>query len=225
MNAELIKDIIQWDIENWKNCIPIWNQVVQSPTPLKCIELGARNGGLSLWAALNNHQVICSDIESPELSSSLLHSKYNCSNLITYSAINALSIPYKNYFDIIFIKSILGRVSLEDNKLKQDAIKSCYNALKPGGKLLIAENLTASYLHKYTRKKFTKWGGKWNYLNLNELDVLFNDFSNFKYSTHGFLATFGRTEKQRKILGKLDNLINPIVPKEWNYLLIGIATK
>jgi hypothetical protein len=53
-----------------------------------------------------------------------------------------------------------------------------------------------------------------------------NEFKDVDYRTTGFLATFGRTEKQRSFLAKLDKLImNPILPKKWKYMMYGVAKK
>jgi hypothetical protein len=47
-----------------------------------------------------------------------------------------------------------------------------------------------------------------------------------KYTTVGFLGSFGRTARQRSLLGEIDNIIcDIIVPESWRYIIIGIAKK
>src|SRR5690606_19856240 len=98
----------------------------------ECLELGGRQGGLSLWLAVNGHHVICSDLDSPEAHASKLHSKYELNNRITYQAIDATEIPYENKFDLVVFKSILGGISRGGNdQRKQETIDQIYKALKP----------------------------------------------------------------------------------------------
>ena len=68
-------------------------------------------------------------------------------------------------------------------------------------------------------------GGEWNYLKINEIENDFVSFKNVQFITVGFLGAFGRNEKQRTILGKLDKFFEHLVPKRKRYILIGIAKK
>jgi 2-polyprenyl-3-methyl-5-hydroxy-6-metoxy-1,4-benzoquinol methylase len=227
MTKELITDIIEWDIDNWSKAIDFWEENIDLKTDtLTCLELGGRRGGLSLWLAVNHNEVICSDLNSPQEHASELHEKYSCSEYIEYRSIDATDIPFKNKFDIVVFKSILGGVSGNGNdQLKKHTIDEIYKSLKPNGKLLFAENLEASFLHMYIRKIFVKWGSRWNYLKYKEIEEVFDSFDNLKYKTVGFLAAFGRTEKQRKLLSKFDRLFNQLIPKRHRYIVFGIAEK
>lgn len=128
--------------------------------------MGARQGGLSLWLALHNNQVICSDVsytdQQHELDKTIaLHKAHNCDDKISYKAIDAINIPYENHFDIVVFKSVLGGVSIgSDKRLEQQAIDSIYKSLKKDGKVVFIENLEGSFLHMYARKKFVDWGSK-----------------------------------------------------------------
>ena len=76
------------------------------------------------------------------------------------------------------------------------------------------------------RKKFNKWGSYWRYITLDETKDFLSKFSSFEIKQTGVLATFGRTEKQRNFLAKLDNVFfNKITPKSWKYIVYGIANK
>lgn len=222
---ETKKDIVDWDIVNWSKAIKYWeNNFSVRNKKYKCLELGANQGGLSLWLASHANSVLCSDIKSPRNLASGIHKKYDFASSIKYAAIDATNIPYENHFDIITFKSILGGISENGrNEFKQKTVNEIYKALKPGGALLFAENLEASVIHKFLRKR---WGTKdWNYLKLDELNSVFSSFNNFNYTTVGFLGCLGRTEVQRNILGHIDTGIEKLLPKEFHYILIGVAIK
>ena len=227
MNKELIEDIIEWDIKNWSKALEFWlaNADISSKEG-NCLELGGRRGGLSLLLALSGNRVICSDLESPKDIASDLHKKYKLNGRIKYQGIDATDIPYENEFDIVIFKSILGGISANGkDELKKKALNEIHKSLKPTGKLLFAENLEASVLHKSLRGKFIKWGNRWNYMKYNDIKVLFSEYSNIEFQTFGFFGTFGRSEKQRKLLGFIDSMISPLVPKKNKYILVGVATK
>ena len=104
-------------------------------------------------------------MESPQEFASNLHKKYGDENRIIYQTIDATRIPYENKFDIVTFKSILGGISRNgNNKLKKITLDEIHKSLKPKGKLLFSENLEASLIHKFFRKRFGKWGTEWNFL-------------------------------------------------------------
>jgi len=225
MNREILKDIIDWDIENWSKALVYWERKIDLENKnFKCLELGGRKGGLTLWLSLKGNQVICSDIENPETEAGPIHKKYNVNT--QYQAIDASNIPYQNYFDVVAFKSILGGISRNNNNaLKQKVINEIHKSLKENGVFLFAENMESSFLHKFLRKKFVSWGAEWNYLKVNELENLFSSFKSVDFITIGFLGAFGRSEVQRNLLGKLDRFIEKFIPKSKRYILIGIAKK
>jgi SAM-dependent methyltransferase len=227
MTKELLKDVIDWDVVNWSRTIPFWEKNIDiKGKNLSCLELGGRKGGLSLWLALKGNNVICSDLNSPEADASDLHKKYKIDSRITYQSIDATQIPFDNHFDIITFKSILGGISREgSDEFKKATLEQIYQALNKGGKLLFAENLEGSGLHKYLRKKFVIWGNEWNYLRLEEIPEVFSSFSKISYVTIGFWGAFGRTEKQRAMLGRIDGVMEKLFPSRMRYIVIGIAEK
>ncbi len=227
MIKDIVKDIIDWDIINWGKSLDFWSDKTDiKEKDYTCLELGANKGGLSLWLAMNGNNVICSDINSPEDRCNAVHKKYPCHDKINYEAINALEISYKNKFDIVIFKSILGGISRNGNDhLQKRVIDEIYQCLKTDGILLFAENLEGSFLHKFMRKRFVRWGKEWNYLKYNEARQLFSSFNNFHFITVGFFGAFGRTEKQRQFLGKIDSVIESIIPKSKRYIIIGMAKK
>ncbi|WP_316811963.1 class I SAM-dependent methyltransferase [Pedobacter heparinus] len=224
MESYLRKDIIGWDIENWSRALPFWESFGEINTANnECLEIGAYGGGLSLWLALNKNKVTCSNLNKPDANTQMVHRKYNCHSAIQYEAIDATAIPYADHFDYIVFKSILGGINGEEPQVKLKVINEMYKSLKPGGKLLFAENLDASIFHKILRKWFgTK---NWNYLKLRDVETVFSSFAKVTYTTVGFFGCMGRNEYQRIMLGKLDRLIDSIIPSASKYIIIGVATK
>ena len=224
-----LDEIIEWDICNWSLILKYWENNTSIDLPkAKTIEIGGKNGGLSLWMALKGAKVLCTDLSGPTDLAKLKHKKYGVSHAIDYEEINTLNISYDQEFDMVFFKSILGGIGLNDNKDKQIiAIQQMHKCLKKGGELLFAENLVGSPMHIFMRKNFIRWGDKWRYVTIKEiLEMLNTLFSEVKYTTAGFLGTFGRTDFQRKILGTLDQaFIASLVPKDWRYIIFGIAKK
>lgn len=195
--------------------------------PLDCLELGARGGGLTLWMARAGHRVICSDLEKSEGRARPLLERYGITSGVTYQDIDATAIPYDDHFDRIVFKSVLGGIGSNDSIERQRcAVQSIHRALKPGGKLLFAENLAGSPLHEYLRRRFVQWGERWRYPTLAEMRGFLEPFRDVRYGTTGFLGTFGRSESQRSVLAALDDVaLNRVVPEQWHYIVYGVATK
>lgn len=227
MTHALLKDIIQWDVKSWSKALTFWESSVDWSKVNNCLELGGREGGLSLWLALKGKNVVCSDLENVTNTASALHKKYNVSDRIQYKDIDATNIPYENHFDVIVFKSIMGGIGRNNNfNQQQKAFDEIYKALKPGGKLLFAENLSASMLHRWLRKNFVKWGDSWRYITIDETTNLVRKFSTSSIYKTGVLAAFGKSEQQRNFLSGLDNaLLNKVCPAAWKYITYGIAQK
>jgi len=220
-------EFLQWDVKTFHKALHYWETSVEWHSIVSCLELGAREGGLSLWLARHQKNVVCSDLNNSKEIASPLHSKYETENLISYQNIDASNIPNENEFDLIIFKSVLGGIGAFHSIEKQrKSIQCIYKALKPGGVVLFAENLSASAFHRYLRKKFTNWGTSWRYPSLEEAKSFFSDFSKVDLHTTGFLATLGRNERQRSSLSLIDSaLFNHILPAKYHYLCYGIAVK
>lgn len=228
MNKSITKDIIQWDVENWSKALRFWQAKTNvDKGGLVCLELGGNAGGLSLWLALNQNKVVCSDLETPGENAKKLHEKYpSAMPFISYEGINATAINYENHFDVVALKSIIGGISRGGKQeLKQQIIDQIHQSLKPNGQVLFAENMESSLLHRWMRKRFTNWGEQWNYLRLDEVAHLFGKYSRVEFATCGFFGAFGRTEAQRNALGKLDRIVDYFVPNSKNYIVYGVAQK
>lgn len=227
MKKGLIKDIIQWDIKSWSKAVSYWENSIQWDQIDNGLELGGREGGLTLWLALKGKKVVCSDLKDVKNTAEHLHLQYKLNSLVEYEDIDATNIPYENYFDVIVFKSIIGGIGSNDNyEIQQMVFKEIYKALKPGGKLLFAENLIGSAFHQKLRKRFVKWGNRWRYVTVDEMKGFLKDFSSIDIKTTGVLGTFGRNEKQRFLLSIIDDLfLNKICPDNWKYICYGIAEK
>lgn len=227
MTKKLTKDIIQWDVKSWSKALSYWDSNIEWDKVQNALELGGREGGLSLWLALKGKTTVCSDLKDVKNTAEHLHLRHNISSLIKYQDIDATNIPYENNFDVIVFKSIIGGIGRNDNyEIQQKVFKEIYKALKPGGKLLFAENLIASSFHQRMRKRFVNWGSTWRYVSIKEMEEFLKDFSSYKINTTGILGTFGRNERQQNLLSTIDELIlNKVCPNNWKYISYGVAEK
>ena len=57
----ILKKIIQWDVKSWSKALLFWEKRVDWDRVENGLELGGREGGLSLWLALKGKKVLCSD--------------------------------------------------------------------------------------------------------------------------------------------------------------------
>ncbi|HLJ11277.1 MAG TPA: class I SAM-dependent methyltransferase [Planctomycetaceae bacterium] len=220
------KDILEWDTVNWSVALRNWERHLPSG-PADCLEIGSGAGGLSLWLASKGHHVVCSDRAGARPEARELHGLHSVPGKIDYAAVDATNIPYNERFDIIVFKSVLGRIwaICGDEGLRQ-ALAEMRKALKPKGKLLFAENLRSTRFHMFCRIRFADRGEeKWKFLTIEEMRGLLADFSKFEYDLAGFLGLFGITETQRQVLGYVDKLLLPVVPKSCRYIMAGVAEK
>ncbi len=227
-NETHLADFLGWDVCNWSKALNYWAAHTEKDIS-KCsaLELGARNGGLSLWLALSGARVLCSDIDDPGDTAGKLHHSHGISQRIQYGSIDVTDIPYENEFDIIVFKSVLGAVGRHggtDSQFK--ALSEIHKALKKGGELFFAENLIGSSAHQFLRRKFVPWGRSWRYASVSDMQEFMVPFSKVEYCTFGFSGTFGRNEWQRNMLGALDKaFFNYVVPPRWRYIIAGVARK
>jgi len=227
ISESLQNDILQWDVKAWSRALNFWTKNLNLERSGPGLELGAREGGLSLWMALNGMNVVCSDRENTVETALPLHERYAVQHKIHYQDIDATAIPFENHFDVVIFKSILGGIGASGGFVRQKrAIEEMHKALKPGGMLMFAENLSGSFLHRFFRKRFVSWGNSWRYLNQKELKDSLHIFSKVELRCAGVIGTFGRNETQRKCLTRVDDmLLNRICPAKWKYIGYGVAIK
>ncbi len=224
MNDELSK-YVEWDVRNWSVALRFW--LANSKKRLaecRVLEIGTDYGGLTLWLASNGAQVVCSDQNGVRKEAVELHEKSGLMQLIEHRRINALELPHRDEFDIVLFKSVLGGINTKESQAQ--AIAEMHKALKKGGELFFAENLVASPVHMFFRRKAIKWGTTWRYLTIEEMHEFLALFSETHLNTNGFAGTFGRSEAQRNLLAHADQLIfERIVPERWKYIIAGVARK
>jgi SAM-dependent methyltransferase len=220
-----LADFVEWDVENWSAALDFWkSRSSQDLSKCTVLEIGSGGGGLSLWLAMQGARVISSDVNFPQEKALAKHRTSRVSSKIEYEVFSATDIPHVEQFDVIVFKSMLGGISTRE--LQAKAINEMHKALKKGGELFFAENLTASPLHGLLRRKFVKWGSEWRYVTLEEMTAFLSRYSAISTKAVGFAGTFGRTEKQRNLLGVSDRLLfDHVVPKHWKYILLGVAQK
>jgi SAM-dependent methyltransferase len=219
------EDILSWDVANWSACLRFWEPHLAAGR-CDCLELGCGPGGISLWLALQGQRVVCSDVIAPRQAIQDWHRQCGVADRISYETIDATKIPYEAAFDFVVAKSVLGGIwSQKGLRGLPQAMRQIHKSLKPGGKLLFAENLRATPLHMFCRNYFLKRDCAWKYPTANMILRLLADFSTVEYRLSGFLGTFGRTERQRTMFSYVDRVIVPMLPKQWRYIMSGVAVK
>lgn len=227
MNA-LATQYFEWDTENWSTALEFWTRHTrQNLEGCRALELGARHGGLSLWLAQQGASVVCSDLGGPSAQALKTHRRTGASARISYESIDATAIPHAGRFDVVVFKSVLGAVGRQGGREAQAAaIREMHKAMRPGGELFFAENLAASPLHRYCRRRFVKWGARWRYVTIEDMREFLAPFSEVQLHTVGFLGVFGRTAAQRRLLSTVDRLcLSAVVPPSWRYVIVGLARK
>ncbi len=144
---------------------------------------------------------------------------------ISYAAVDAVKLEAREEYDVICFKSVLGGIGYGNNRAAQEtAVRNLYRALKPGGYLVFAENLTATPVHQFLRKKFNRWN-TWRYITIEEALDFCSDFSEVRWRCFGFLGTFGRNERQRRLLGRVDKAFDWLLPSSAKYIVSVVARK
>lgn len=228
MNKENLDRYIEWDIPTWSRAIIFWRRnlnLMKIGHQHLALEIGGRRGGLSYFIANEyNCNVICSDINNPISIAKPLHDSYNSALNISYQQENCLKLSFEDEkFDIIIFKSVIG--ALGKKEFQQQAVKEMWRCLKPGGKLLFAENSKSSILHQFLRKYFTKWNHYWYYPTVEEMEQYLSIFSNVSMKSTGFFSLFVRNVKLNILVSGLDRIIEKLIPNKLKYTVYGIATK
>jgi SAM-dependent methyltransferase len=228
-SGALREAVVGWDVANWSRALDFWDsRLAFDPAGGRALELGCGgNGGISLWLAGKGCRVLCSGYQGVEAAARATHRAYGVESRIEYATIDACAIPHREAFDLVCYKSMLGRI-VGDGSLQaaRGVVAQIHRALKPGGRLLFAENLVSSGLHHALRQRWGAGKNRWRYFTIEELVELHAGFTTFEYRTLGFTGCLGRTEGQRKLLGRLDGqLLDGLVPERWHYIMAGIATK
>ncbi len=220
-----LQQFVEWDVRNWAVALDFWLlHSMKSLAQCRVLEIGTDYGGLSLWLASKGAQVVSSDLYGVRREAVERHRQSAFAHLIEHRAIDAADIPHRAEFDIVVFKSVLGGIGTKDRQ--QRVLSEIHKALKPDGELFFAENLVASPVHMFFRRRAVKWGKTWRYVTIEEMREYLAPFAETELKTNGFAGTFGRTEAQRRLLALGDRLIfDRLVPERWKYIIAGVARK
>lgn len=219
---------VEWDTRNWALAPRFWEDHTSVPLAgCRALELGSRNGGLSLWLARCGADVTCTDVHGPTSIARRWHAEAGVANRIRYGALDVTRLDERDAYDVIVFKSMLGALGGPDRRrVQQDAIARIHRALRPGGELLFAENLAASAAHRFLRRRFVAWGQSWRYVTVAEMREFLDPFASVAYRTAGFSGAFGRSPRQQELLGAVDRAgLDRLVPETWRYIILGVARK
>jgi SAM-dependent methyltransferase len=215
--------VIEWDCENWRRAANFWGEAVQLEVKgATVLELGAGRGGVSLWFARHGAHVFCTEYLKVPQRAIDNHKQLGIANRIAYGAVDGCSIPFEESFDIVVFKSVLGHLSVNQQK---SLIDGAHSALRKGGVLLFCDNLAGTGFHSWTRRHFAHYGKKWNYLHLSNLVGQLGAFEHVQYRTFGLWALFSPWEKGRVLLGMIDGVFDRLVPTDWRYIVSVVAVK
>jgi SAM-dependent methyltransferase len=172
-------------------------------------------------------EVLATDVGGPSSQALEAHRDYRTAGRVSHAALDATAMTYRNEFDVVVFKSVIGSIGgVLGYEGQVAALEGMHRALRPGGVLLWAENITSSPLHQAARRLWVPWGGQWRYLTLAELRSLLSPFASTDWSSAGFTAAFGRKESHRRLLGAVDSvLFEWVVPRPWNYIAFGVSRK
>lgn len=219
-------EILGWDVGTWSVALDAWRPYIESVgTTLDCLEVGAGPGGPSLWMASHGHEVTCTNRSDSRALASPLHEQFSQSSRISYHDIDVTDIPWRDRFDVVVFKSVIGGVQPLGREGRSRALGEIRRALRPGGVLLYAENVRATALHGLARAAARRRrSGPWHYPTLAELESELSEFSVHTLETTGVLAMFGLTEGQRRLFTRVDRRVLNRLPPSWRYVAYGAAS-
>jgi len=224
----ILADIVQWDVGNWGRAVRMWDRELRGDWAGKrALDMGAGGGGLTLYLCRRGCRVAYCDSKPPRDEARDLFRRYDIVDDIEYCQADVTRLPYGDeQFDLVAFKSLLAVASRYGGWESQVAILTeAHRVLKKSGTLLFAENAYGSRLHAFGRRHFVSWGRELHYPTLDEYRRLLQPFNSVELESFGVLAAFGRREWQRRMLSRVDHLINPIFRENSRYLVYGYARK
>lgn len=231
----VLNDVIGWDIRTWSPCLDFWSPVLQglNPAAARVLTIGERNGGISLWFALQGFRVICSDYGGPPPSVKEIHAKHGVGALITYADVDAFAMPYPDEsLDIVACKSVIGGLKLKRGDAstrtfanQRLAVAEINRVLRPGGLFLGAENLAGTWVHQKARELAKQGRIGWRHLTAGEIESLFKGFAALEQRCYGFLGSRVAWLGIDHLTALLDAALCPLLPESWLYVSFIRARK
>ncbi len=231
-------DIVGWDVRTWSQAVDCWERALAGyggersgpMRPLDVLEVGAGPAGPSLWLALKGHRVVTSNLGDTAALARPLHERYGVADRVEYRDLDLLAgLPYREAFDVVVFKSVLGGFGDPDPALPAVALAAIRAALKPGGLLLWAENLRGTAVHRFARwfAYRVRHARTWHYLTSTRLRALLAaDFVDVDFHAAGTLAVLGTNERARERLAVLDrSVLDRLQPAPWHYMAYGTARR
>ncbi len=226
-----LKDIIEWDVDNWGVLVKLWTPLIDSLAPgSNILAVGERNGGLSAWLASKGHKVWCTDRIFPTDKAKNIHQEYGVSGHIVYAGYDVVAGDenFAGKFDLVIAKSVIGGLkqvysdrSTRNFAVQQKAVGNIYKTLKPGGYFLSAENMEGSLAVRWIRKIKGKDKG-WRYLKWKELPLLFGDFRITSATAFGVVPGIAHNRSAGRLIYLINNYVLRFLPPP--YKCIGFVT-
>lgn len=233
MNKQLQHDIIEWDVPNWSHLIKLWQPVLDTlPRDSKVLAIGERNGGISLWLALQGFHVLCTDRQGPTQQARDLHKRYGVEDKIAYSNFDLVNTEdFGTTYDVIIMKSVLGGVKEQyDNAAsrsdatRQKAIDNAYRLLNKNGLFFSADNLKGNICLQLIKRLKNKQSG-WHYFSISELQDLFKQFSSVSIQGFGVIPSNFSVSVLNNAAYIINSSLRQLLPQNSGYIAFTMARK
>lgn len=233
MNTQLKQDIIEWDVPNWSHLLKLWQPLLDAlPRDSKVLAIGERNGGISLWLALQGFHVLCTDRQGPTQQARDLHKRYGVEDKIAYCNFDLVNTEhFDTTYDIIIMKSVLGGVKEQygnaasrTDATRQKAIDNIYKLLNPEGVFLSADNLQGNMFLRLIKRLKKKQSG-WHYFSIEELNDLCKQFSSVCMQSFGIIPSKFSIPILNKAAYIINSFLWQLLPKNSGYIAFTMARK
>jgi len=202
------------------------------PCDSKVFAIGERNGGISLWLALQGFHVVCTDRQGPTQQARDLHKQYGVDDKITYREFDLVNTQdFDTTYDVIIMKSVLGGLKEQyDNAasrtdaIRQKAIDNAYKLLNRNGILFTADNMQGNFFIRFIKWLKSKQFG-WHYLTVNELHDLCKQFSSVSVQGFGIIPSNFPVSVLNKAAYIINSSLRQLLPTNSGYIAFTMARK